>query len=188
MNNGLLESTGNSGRILRNRFVLSFTRRCLAIVWSSQEPAFRQWTQSTGWLASSNSRAVRASLKAFSPRVLTVIPSATGVVQAVTGASLPSTSTKQRRQEAKGSFLSRIAHRLGIYTPLSRAAHRTFSPGAALSFLPSIVRETLLAFASALSLVPSGRKTSQRSYLPAHLSSSRRDPAPCRSWYQRLPF
>jgi hypothetical protein len=188
MNNGLLESTGNSGRILRNRFVLSFTPRCLAIFWSSQEPALRQWTQSTGWLASSNSRAVRASLDAFSPRVLTTIPSATGVAQAVTGASLPSTSTKQRRQEAKGSFLSRTAQRLGMYTPLSRAAHRTFSPGAALIVLPSIVRETRLAFVSTLSLVPSGRKISQRSYVPARMSSFRRAPAPCRSWYQRPPF
>jgi hypothetical protein len=36
---------------------------------------------------------------------------------------------------------------------LFRAAHRTFSPGAALTFLPSIVRETLLTFASTLPLI-----------------------------------
>jgi hypothetical protein len=57
---------------------------------------------------------VRASLKAFAPLVLTTIPSATGVVQAVTGISLPSISTKQRRQEAKGSLFSRMAQRLGM--------------------------------------------------------------------------
>jgi hypothetical protein len=43
--------------------------------------------------------------------------------------------------------------------PLSRAAHRTFSPGAALIFLPSIVRETSLTFASTLSLVLSFKET-----------------------------
>jgi hypothetical protein len=87
MNRGLLESMGSSGRIFLNLFVLSFTPRCLAIFWSSQEPFFGQWAQSTGWLARSNSKAVRASLNAFFPLVLTTIPSATGVVQAVTGLS-----------------------------------------------------------------------------------------------------
>ena len=57
---------------------------------------------------------VRASLNAFAPLVLTTIPSATGVVQAATGTSLPSTSTKQRRQEANGSLLSQMAQRLGM--------------------------------------------------------------------------
>jgi hypothetical protein len=42
--------------------------------------------------------------------------------------------------------------------PLSRAAHRTFSPGAALIFLPSIVREMFLAFTSTLSLILSLRE------------------------------
>jgi len=37
--------------------------------------------------------------------------------------------------------------------PLSRAVHRTFSPLAALISLPSIVRETLLAFTSELTAV-----------------------------------
>ena len=51
---------------------------------------------------------------------------------------------------------------------LSRAAHRTFSPGAALTFLPSIVRETFLTFASTLPLIlsPRERKSQRRSYLP----------------------
>jgi hypothetical protein len=57
---------------------------------------------------------VRASLKAISLRVWTIIPSRTGSVQEATGLSHPSTSTKQRRQAAKGSSLSWIAQRLGI--------------------------------------------------------------------------
>src|SRR4030042_5330209 len=97
MNRGLLESVGSSGRIFLNLFVLSFTPRCLAIFWSSEELLLRQWAQSTGWLAKSNSKAVRLRLKAFGPLVFITIPSATGVVQAVTGLSLPSTSTKHRR-------------------------------------------------------------------------------------------
>jgi hypothetical protein len=41
---------------------------------------------------------------------------------------------------------------------LSRAAHRTFSPGAAPILLPSMVKETLLAFTSTFPLMLSLEK------------------------------
>jgi len=110
----LLSSMGRFLSSFLNRFVFSFIPRCLAIFWSSHERFFRQWGQSTGWLASISSAAVRASLKAFLPRVLTTMPSLTGSVQAMTGSFSPSTSTKHRRHEAEGCIFSWMAQRLGM--------------------------------------------------------------------------
>jgi len=66
------------------------------------------------WWLSSSSKAVFRSLLTLGVFKLTTIPSLTGSVQAVTGAVLPSISTKQSRQEAKGVVASLMAQRLGM--------------------------------------------------------------------------
>ena len=132
---------GSSRRIFLKRFDLSLAPRWRAIICSSQERFAGQRAQSAGSEAISSSKLVRASLNAFGPLVFTTIPSLMVSVQAVTGFSLPSTSTKHKRHDAAGSGLSRRAHRLGINISLSSATQRRFSPSGAVIFLLSIVND-----------------------------------------------
>lgn len=77
----------------------------------------------------------------------TIMPSATDVVHEVTGAFLPSISTKQRRHEAgTGGWVFLKAQRLGMYSPLSSATQRRVAPSLALTSVPSIVRVTIFDF------------------------------------------
>ena len=93
-------------------------------------------------------KAVFLSLLTFGVFRCTAIPSVTGSVQAVTGAFLPSISTKQRRQEAKGVEASLMAHRLGIQSPLSRATQRRLVPCLVLTSIPSMVKVSSLGLLS----------------------------------------
>ncbi len=73
--------------------------------WRSHSPALSQIGQSSGWFLSRNSRHSRRAWCALSLSVLTIMPSATGVLQATTtrGGSSPCfTSTWQIRHEPTG--------------------------------------------------------------------------------------
>ncbi len=61
-------------------------------------PAWSQIGQSSGWLISRNSITARSHSLVFSDCVKTTIPSATAVLQAITGLGNFSTSTRQIRQ------------------------------------------------------------------------------------------
>ncbi len=77
-----------------------------------------------------------------SDRVVTLIPSLTGVLQAVMGRPTPSISTAQMRQAPVGeTFLSQ--QRVGILIPSRAAASRMVVSSSTAMFLPSIVRVTM---------------------------------------------
>jgi hypothetical protein len=73
--------------------------------------------------------------------VLTFMPGSTGVVQEAGVPRRPSISTRQSRQEPKGSRLSE-AHSFGTETPASMAARITDVPEGTVTGLPSISRVT----------------------------------------------
>ena len=65
------------------------------------------------------------------------MPGSTGVVQEAGVPRRPSISTRQRRQEPKGSRLS-VAQSFGTSTPSSIAARMTEVPAGTVTGLPSI--------------------------------------------------
>lgn len=91
---------------------------------SSQVPYLGQPVQSVGCVARMSSIAMRRTRSARSPLTLTCMPSRTGVLQAHTGSSPPSTSTMHRRHPPTASR-SGCLHRCGMKMPASSAASRT---------------------------------------------------------------
>ena len=73
--------------------------------------------------------------------VRTDIPAATGVVQEAGKPLTPSISTRQTRQEPKGSRES-VAQSLGTLTPASAAARITEVPAGTVMSIPSTDRVT----------------------------------------------
>jgi len=80
--------------------------------------------------------------KSLSDWVMTLMPSLTGVLQAVMVRSTPSTSTAQTRQAPVGDTFS-SQQRVGIFMPSWLAASRMVVPAGTVTFLPSIVRLTI---------------------------------------------
>lgn len=80
---------------------------------SSHLPYLGQPVQSVGCVARMSSMAILRTRSADSPVVFTTMPSATGVLQAQTGPSVPSTSTMHRRQPPTASR-SGCLHRCGM--------------------------------------------------------------------------
>ncbi len=117
----------------------------LASAWfcSGHSPPLSQTGQSSGWLMSSSSITPRCALSAISEVtwVRTTIPSATGVVQEVTGLGAPSTWTMHWRHAPAGSSRG-WSQKRGIWTPRRSAARMTSVPGGTETSRPSTVRVT----------------------------------------------
>ena len=74
--------------------------------------------------------------------VRTTMPFSAGVVQEAGVPRRPSISTRQRRQEPKGSSES-VAHSFGICVPAVIAAAMTEVPAGTVTSMPSIDRVTV---------------------------------------------
>src|SRR4030042_7086898 len=79
--------------------------------------------------------------------------SAAGSLHAVTKPRLSSTFPWHSRHAPVGSLISRRAHRLGMYMPLSSAASRILLPLVVLTSTPSMVSVTTLLLGLAIVVV-----------------------------------
>ncbi len=108
---------------------------------NSQSPLAVQVKQSSGWSEIYSSITPRRVSAKASVCVLTLMPSATGVVQEAGIPRRPSISTKHKRQEPNGSNES-VAHNLGTVTPASCAACMIEVPSGTTTSTPSIFSVT----------------------------------------------
>ena len=130
---------------------------------SGHSPPLSQTGQSSGWLISRNSMIPCCALSATSlvTWVLTTMPSATGRVQEACGLGKPrplpasGMSTRHWRQAPTGASSGWSQNR-GIWTPTCSAARMTSVSLGTLSWMPSMVSDTVFTVSGTVASVFSG--------------------------------